>query len=71
MQQLKKSRAIHLSIHLTPNCEEVLRKLSLLHRTELYSSGPELVRTLNLVLNVDGNLSCGSKQTDAQASGYQ
>ena len=38
-------------IHLTPYGEEVLRKLSLLHRTELRSSGPELVRALNSVIN--------------------
>lgn len=38
-------------IHLTPCGEEVLRKLSLLHRTELRSSGPELVRALNSVIN--------------------
>jgi len=38
-------------IHLTPYSEEILRKLSLLHRTELRSSGPELVRSLNSVIN--------------------
>ena len=38
-------------IHLTPYGEEILRKLSLLHRTELRSSGPELVRSLNSVIN--------------------
>jgi len=38
-------------IHLTPYGEEVLHKLSLLHRTELRSSGPELVRALNSVIN--------------------
>jgi len=38
-------------IHLTPYGEEVLRKLSLLHRTELRSSGPDLVRALNSVIN--------------------
>jgi DNA-binding MarR family transcriptional regulator len=38
-------------IHLTPYGEEVLRKLSLLHRTELRSSGPELVHALNSVIN--------------------
>ncbi len=39
-------------IHLTPYGEEVLRKLTLLHRTELRSSGPELVRALNSVINL-------------------
>ena len=38
-------------IHLTPYGEEILRKLSLLHRTELRSSGPELVHSLNSVIN--------------------
>ena len=38
-------------IHLTLYGEEVLRKLSLLHRTELRSSGPELVRALHSVIN--------------------
>jgi DNA-binding MarR family transcriptional regulator len=37
-------------IHLTHNGEEILRKLSLLHRTELRSSGPELVSALNSVI---------------------
>jgi len=41
-------------IHLTPYGEEILRKLSLLHRTELRSSGPELVRSLNSVINGEG-----------------
>ena len=48
-------------IHLTPNGEEVLRKLSLLHRTELRSSGPELVRALNSVVNVEGQYPLGSE----------
>ncbi len=38
-------------IHLTLYGEEVLRKLSLLHRTELRSSGPALVRALHSVIN--------------------
>jgi DNA-binding MarR family transcriptional regulator len=42
-------------IHLTSFGEEVLRKLSLLHRTELRSSGPELVRALNSVISGEGN----------------
>jgi DNA-binding MarR family transcriptional regulator len=40
-------------IHLTPNGENVLRKLSLLHRTELRTSGPELVRVLNQVIDAE------------------
>ena len=40
-------------IHLTPYGEKVLRKLSLLHRTELRSTGPELVRVLNQVIDVE------------------
>jgi DNA-binding MarR family transcriptional regulator len=48
-------------IHLTSFGEEVLRKLSLLHRTELRSSGPELVRALNSVINGEGNDPLGSK----------
>ena len=48
-------------IHLTSFGEEVLRKLSLLHRTELRSSGPELVRALNSVINGEGNDPLGSE----------
>ena len=48
-------------IHLTPYGEEVLRKLSLLHRTELRSSGPELVRALHLVIDGEGINPFGSK----------
>jgi DNA-binding MarR family transcriptional regulator len=39
-------------ISLTSNGEEVLRKLSLLHRLELRSSGPELIHALHAVTNV-------------------
>jgi DNA-binding MarR family transcriptional regulator len=38
-------------ISLTPYGEEVLRKLTLLHRTELRSTGPALVHTLNLLIS--------------------
>jgi DNA-binding MarR family transcriptional regulator len=38
-------------VHLTPYGEEVLSKLSLLHRTELRSSGPELVRELQALID--------------------
>lgn len=38
-------------ISLTPYGEEVLRKLSLLHRTELRSTGPALVRTLHALID--------------------
>ena len=38
-------------IHLTPYGEEVLRKLSMLHRIELRSSGPELVHALQAVID--------------------
>jgi DNA-binding MarR family transcriptional regulator len=38
-------------INLTLLGEEVLRRLSLLHRTELRSTGPALVRTLNALTN--------------------
>lgn len=48
-------------IHLTPYGEEVLRKLSLLHSTELRSSGPELVRALHSVINVAGHNPLGSE----------
>ena len=50
-------------VHLTPYGEEVLRKLSLLHRTELRSSGPELVHALNSVISSEGNDSPGSEQS--------
>ena|SRR5690348_4014582 len=48
-------------IHLTPNGEKVLRKLSLLHSTELRSSGPELVRALNKVINAEGHYPLGGE----------
>ncbi len=48
-------------IHLTPDGEDVLRKLSLLHRTELRSSGPELVRALHSVINNEGHNPLGSE----------
>jgi DNA-binding MarR family transcriptional regulator len=38
-------------INLTPYGEEVLRKLSLLHRTELRSTGPALVRALDALMS--------------------
>jgi DNA-binding MarR family transcriptional regulator len=38
-------------INLTPNGEEVLQKLSLLHRTELQSTAPALVQALNALIN--------------------
>ncbi len=50
-------------VHLTPDGEVVLRKLSLLHRTELRSSGPELVRALNSVINGEGYDPPGSEQS--------
>ncbi len=49
-------------VHLTPYGEEILRKLSLLHRTELRSSGPELVRALNSVINGERYDPPGSEQ---------
>ena len=38
-------------VSLTPQGEEVLRKLSLAHRTELRSTGPALVQALTLLLS--------------------
>ena len=38
-------------INLTPYGDEVLRKLSLLHRTELRSSGPALVHVLHAMID--------------------
>jgi len=38
-------------INLTPYGDEVLRKLSILHRTELRSTGPALVRVLHAMIN--------------------
>jgi DNA-binding MarR family transcriptional regulator len=38
-------------INLTPYGEEVLRKLSLLHRTELRTSGPALVHALHALID--------------------
>src|SRR5436309_14459044 len=40
-------------IKLTPQGEEVLRKLSMLHYTELQTTGPALVQALNRL--IDGN----------------
>ena len=37
-------------VDLTPRGEEILRKLSLAHRTELQSTGPTLVQALNALL---------------------
>ena len=37
-------------IHLTPQAEQVLRRLSLLHRHELQLAGPAFVRTLGALL---------------------
>jgi len=42
-------------VKLTPLGEEVLRTLSLLHRTELQSTGPALVRALNTVLESEND----------------
>jgi DNA-binding MarR family transcriptional regulator len=41
-------RKVHVS--LTPSGEEVLRRLAILHRMELRTSGPALVRTLNALI---------------------
>ena len=38
-------------IKLTPQGQEVLRKLSLLHRTELQTTGPALVQALNRLID--------------------
>jgi len=38
-------------VNLTPYGEEVLQKLSVLHRTELQSTGPALVQALNELMN--------------------
>lgn len=40
-------------IRLTPQGEEVLRKLSLLHHTELQMTGPTLVQALNRLIDVE------------------
>ncbi len=40
-------------INLTPYGDEVLRKLVLLHRTELRSSGPALVRVLHTLIDCE------------------
>ncbi len=48
-------------IHLTPDGEDVLRKLSLLHSTELRSSGPELVHALNVLINVEDQYPLGGE----------
>ena len=43
-------------IRFTPHGEEMLRRLTLLHRTELRSTGPTLVHTLDALI--------GSEQSD-------
>ncbi|HLH61305.1 MAG TPA: MarR family transcriptional regulator [Ktedonobacteraceae bacterium] len=40
-------------IQLTPAGEEVLRKLSLLHHTELQTTGPTLVQALNRLIDTE------------------
>jgi DNA-binding MarR family transcriptional regulator len=40
-------------IKLTPEGEEVLRKLSLLHHTELQATGPSLVQALNRLIDTE------------------
>ena len=40
-------------IHLTPHGEQLLKKLSLLHRNELQSTGPILVRTLKTLIETN------------------
>ena len=40
-------------IHLTPHGEQLLKKLSLLHRKELQSTGPILVRTLKTLIETN------------------
>ena len=40
-------------IKLTPQGEGVLRKLSLLHRTELQTTGPALVQALNRLIDTE------------------
>lgn len=42
-------------ISLTPYGDEVLRKLSLLHEIELRTTGPELVRALNALIENENN----------------
>jgi DNA-binding MarR family transcriptional regulator len=44
-------------IHLTPYGEELLKKLSLLHRKELQSTGPILVRTLKALIAANADTS--------------
>ena len=40
-------------IKLTPLGEEVLRELSVLHRTELQTTGPSLVQALNRLIDIE------------------
>src|SRR5436305_12157533 len=44
-------------IHLNPHGEQLLKKLSLLHRNELQSTGPILVRTLKALVATDSDTS--------------
>src|SRR5947207_11320506 len=44
-------------IHLTPHGEQLLKKLSLLHRKELQSTGPILVRTLKALIAANADTS--------------
>jgi len=44
-------------IHLTPHGEQLLKKLSLLHRNELQSTGPILVHTLRALIATNSDTS--------------
>src|SRR6266536_3483711 len=48
-------------IHLTPQGEQVLRRLSLLHRHELQMAGPAFVRALGALLADDTDTAEGSQ----------
>src|SRR5213080_2864530 len=43
-------------IHLTPQGEQILRRLSLLHRHELQSAGPVLIRALRALIADDTDM---------------
>ena len=51
-------------VGLTPYGEEVLKKLSLLHRMELRTTGPALVQVLNAL--IDGTNNAGNQESTIQ-----
>jgi DNA-binding MarR family transcriptional regulator len=54
-------------IQLTPHGEQLLKKLSLLHRKELQSTGPILVQTLKALITTNSDMSKTSRDGTYQS----